>query len=98
MNFEIPKFIFVLRAFGKSKFLEERFQNLSFGTLADLTTASFNKLHERLDEFDDEELRKFYSQREKTRAENNDTASTQALYRLEAAQRLLDQVYFNDIY
>ena len=77
------------------KFLEERFQNLSFGTLADLTTARFNKLHERLDTFDNDELQKFYSKREKTRVENNDTASVQAQFRLEAAQRLLDQVYSN---
>ena len=98
MNFEIHQLIFVFRAFGQSKFLDERFQNLSFGTLADLTTARFNKLHERLNAFDDGELRKFHSEREKTRAENNDTASNQAIYRLEAAQRLLDQVYFNDIY
>ena len=89
------KLIFALRAFGQMKFLDERFQNLSFGTLADLTTARFNKLHERLDAFDNDELQKFYSKREKTRVENNDTATTQALYRLEAAQRLLDQVYSN---
>ena len=77
------------------KFLEERFQNLSFGTLADLTTARFNKLHEQLETFDNDELQKFYSKREKTRVKNNDTAAVQAQYRLEAAQRLLDQVYSN---
>ena len=91
------KLIFALRAFGQMKFLDERFQNLSFGTLADLTTARFNKLHERLDAFDNDQLQKFYSKREQTRTENNDTASAQALYRLEAAQRLLDQVYSNEI-
>ena len=75
------------------KFLDQQFQNLSFGTLADLTTARFNKLHDQLDTFDDEEIQKFYSERERIRAENNETASVQTLYRLEAAQRLLDQVY-----
>ena len=48
------KLIFALRAFGQMKFLDERFQNLSFGALADLTTARFNKLHERLDAFDND--------------------------------------------
>ena len=75
------------------KFLEDQFQNLSFGTLADLTTARFNKLHDQLDTFDDEEIKKFYSERERIRAENKETSSVQTLYRLEAAQRLLDQVY-----
>ena len=75
------------------KFLDQQFQNLSFGTLADLTTARFNKLHDQLDTFDDEEIQKFYSKRERIRAENKETASLQTLYRLEAAQRLLDQVY-----
>ena len=74
------------------KFLEQQFQNLSFGTLADLTTSRFNKLHDWLDTLDDEDLRHFYSQREQIRSENNETASLQAFYRLEAAKRLLDQV------
>ena len=74
------------------KFLEEQFKNLSFGTLADLTKARFNKLHESLDEIEDEQLCSFYSCRESVRTENREKESVQEDFRQQAAERLLQQV------
>ena len=74
------------------KFLEEHFKTLSFGTLADLTTARFNKIHESVDCMADEMLQKFYADRSKTRAENIEKASVQENHRYESQKRLLDQV------
>ena len=77
------------------KFLEEQFQNLTFGTLADLTTARFNKLHEWVDTVDDDKLIELYGQRNQTRRQNNETGAIQEVFRLEAARRLLNQVRSN---
>ena len=77
------------------KFLEEQFQNLAFGTLADLTTARFNKLHEWVDTVDDDKLIELYGQRNQTRRQNNETGAIQEVFRLEAARRLLNQVRSN---
>ena len=77
------------------KFLEEQFQNLAFGTLADLTTARFNKLHEWVDTVDDDKLIELYGQRNQTRRQNNETGAVQEVFRLEAARRLLNQVRSN---
>lgn len=77
------------------KFLEEQFQNLTFGTLADLTTARFNKLHEWVDTVDDDKLIELYGQRNQTRRQNNETGAVQEVFRLEAARRLLNQVRSN---
>ena len=74
------------------KFLEEEFKNLSFGTLADLTSARFNKLHETLDTVGDDQLCEFYSSRHSVRAENRETATAQDVFRQKAAERLLQQV------
>ena len=79
------------------KFLEEQFQNLTFGTLADLTTARFNKLHEWVDTVEDDKLLESYGQRIETRKQNNETGAAQEVFRLEAARRLLDQVRSNFI-
>ena len=77
------------------KFLEEQFQNLTFGTLADLTTARFNKLHEWVDTVDDDKLIELYGQRNQTRRQNNEFGAVQEVFRLEAARRLLNQVSSN---
>ena len=79
------------------KFLEEQFQNLAFGTLADLTTARYNKLHAWLDTVEDDKLLESYGQRNETRKQNNETGAIQEVFRLEAARRLLDQVRSNFI-
>lgn len=79
------------------KFLEEQFQNLGFGTLADLTTARFNKLHEWLDTVNDDKLLEVYGKRNQTRRQNNETGAVQEVFRLEASKRLLDQVKSNFI-
>lgn len=77
------------------KFLEEKFQNLSFGTLADLTTARFNKMHEWLDTMEDGQLSEFYSKRQQIRRQNIETATIQEEFRLEAARRMLNEVRTN---
>ena len=77
------------------KFLEEKFQNLSFGTLADLTTARLNKMHEWLDTMEDGQLTEFYSKRQQIRRQNNETATIQEEFRLEAARRMLNEVRTN---
>ena len=76
------------------KNLEESLDNLSFGTLANLTVARFNKIDEHLDFWTDDQLDLYHRNRQQYRDEQTDTANRQAEYRQQAEVQKLTEVYF----
>ena len=75
------------------KYLEESLDNLSFGTLANLTVARFNKIDEHLESWTDEELNIYHRHRQQYRDEQSETAQRQAEYRQQAEVQKLTEVY-----
>ena len=75
------------------KYLEESLDNLSFGTLANLTCARFNKIDEHLESWTDEELNIYHRNRQQYRDEQSETAKRQAEYRQQAEVQKLTEVY-----
>ena len=76
------------------KYLEESLDNLSFGTLANLTVARFNKIDENLEFWTDEQLNIYHQKRQQYRDEQSETAQRQAEYRQQAELQKLTEVYF----
>lgn len=77
------------------KHLEVTFTNLTFGNLADLTVAKFNKLHEKLDFWSDDKLAKYQQMHQNVRQEHNRIEQEQAQFRLQEAERQLALVSNN---
>ena len=71
------------------KHLEVTFTNLTFGNLADLTVAKFNKISERLNFWSDEKLLQYQRKHQIVREENNREEQEQASFRLQEAERQL---------
>ena len=74
------------------KHLEESLDNLSFGTLANLTTARFNRIDEHLELWNDEKLSQYHQNRHQYRTEQSNDANIQAEYRQQAEVRKLTEV------
>ena len=71
------------------KHLEVTFTNLTFGNLADLTVAKFNKIAEKLDFWSDEKLVEYQRMHQFVREENNREEQEQADFRQQEAERQL---------
>ena len=71
------------------KHLEVTFTNLTFGNLADLTVAKFNKIGEKLDFWPDEKLVEYQRMHQFVREENNREGQEQADFRQQEAERQL---------
>ena len=71
------------------KHLEVTFTNLSFGNLADVTAAKFNKLHEKLDFWTDDKLLKYQRKHQNVREEHTREEQKQAHFRQREAERQL---------
>jgi len=71
------------------KHLEVTFTNLTFGNLADLTVAKFNKIGEKLDFWSDEKLVEYQRMHQFVREENNREGQEQADFRQQEAERQL---------
>ena len=76
------------------KHLEVTFTNLTFGNLADLTVAKFNKISEKLDFWSDEKLVEYQRMHQFIREENNREEQEQAGFRQQEAERQLALVSF----
>ena len=74
------------------KYLEESLDNLSFGTLANLAVARFNKIDEHLEFWTDEQLNEYHQKRQQYRNEQSDTANCQAEFRQQAEVQKLTEV------
>ena len=73
------------------KYLEESLDNLSFGTLANLTVARFNKIDEHLELWTDEQMNEYHQKQQQYRNEQLNTANCQAEFRQQAeVQKLTD--------
>ena len=75
------------------KYLEEYLDNLSFGTLANMTVARFNKIDEHLESWTDEQLNEYHQNRQQYRNEQSHTANRQAEFRQQAEVQKLTEVY-----
>ena len=69
--------------------LEVTFTNLTFGNLADLTVAKYNKISEKLDFWSDEKLVEYQQMHQFVREENNREGQEQADFRQQEAERQL---------
>ena len=76
------------------KHLEVTFTNLTFGNLADLTVAKFNKISEKLNFWSDEKLVKYQQMHQLVREENNREEQDQADFRQQEAERQLALVSY----
>jgi len=74
------------------KYLEESLDNLSFGTLANLTVARFNKIDENLDFWTDQQLTEYHQTRKQYRDAQSDVANRQAEFRQQAEVQKLTEV------
>ena len=74
------------------KYLEEYLDNLSFGTLANMTVARFNKIDEHLESWTDEQLNEYHQNRQQYRNEQSYTANRQAEFRQQAEVQKLTEV------
>ena len=77
------------------KHLEVTFTNLTFGNLADLTVAKYNKISEKLDFWSDEKLVEYQQMHQFVREENNREEQEQASFRHQEAERQLALVSLN---
>ena len=71
------------------KHMEVTFTNLSFGNLADLTVAKFNKIHEKLNFWSDETLLDYQRKYKNVREEHIAEEQEQADFRQREAERQL---------
>ena len=76
------------------KHLEVTFTNLTFGNLADLTVSKFNKVHEKLDFWSDDELVAYQRMHQNVREEHHREEEEQAHFRLQEAERQLALVSY----
>ena len=76
------------------KHLEVTFTNLTFGNLADVTVAKYNKLHEKLDFWSDDKLVEYQRMHSNVREEHNREEQEQAGFRQQEAERQLALVSF----
>ena len=76
------------------KHLELAFTNLSFGNLADVTVAKFNKIHEKLDFWTDDKLVEYQQMHQYIREEHLEEEQDQANFRQQEAERQLALVSF----
>ena len=74
------------------KHIEQTLPNLSFGNLAQLTVAKFNKIDEKLGFWSDDELQQFHQSHRQIRENHIEEEKLQATYRLERAERELQKV------
>ena len=71
------------------KHMEVTFTNLSFGNLADLTVAKFNKIHEKLNFCSDDKLLNYQRKYQTIREEHIAEEQEQADFRQREAERQL---------
>ena len=76
------------------KHLEVTFTNLTFGNLGDLTVSKFNKVHEKLDFWSDDELVAYQRMHQNVREEHNKEEEEQAHFRQQEAERQLALVSY----
>ena len=69
--------------------MEVTFTNLTFGNLADVTVAKYNKLHEKLDFWSDDKLVEYQRMHINVREEHNREEQEQAYFRQQEAERQL---------
>ena len=71
------------------KHMEVTFTNLSFGNLADLTVAKFNKIHEKLNFWSDDRLLDYQRKYQNVREDHIAEEQEQADFRQREAERQL---------